>query len=96
MTKPMTLEAAVKRLEEIAATMDGDISLDDSLKLYGEATKLIELASERIETAKLQVEKLSSGKTEAESPDAEKPKARSAKAGKTAAGKPAAKGTDDE
>lgn len=86
MTKPATLEAAVKRLEEIAVMMDGDISLDESLKLYGEATKLIELASERIETAKLQVEKLSAGKPEAEK----------AKAGKPKPVKQAAKGTDDE
>ena len=40
MTKTMTLEAAVARLEEIAAKLGGDVSIDDAVKLYGEAVKL--------------------------------------------------------
>ena len=37
MSKSITLEGAVGRLEEILARMNGEISIDESIKLYGEA-----------------------------------------------------------
>ncbi len=58
MTKPTTLEAAIKRLEEIVAQLGGEISVDDSIRLYGEAVKLVEFADKKLEAAKLKVEKL--------------------------------------
>ncbi|MCI8649275.1 MAG: exodeoxyribonuclease VII small subunit [Anaerotruncus sp.] len=64
MGKPTTLEAAMKRLEEITNLMDGELSIDDSIKLYAEAVKLIELATGRLENAKLKVEKLTAQKEE--------------------------------
>ena len=67
MTKPTTLEASIKRLEEITTQMSGDLSIDDSIKLYGEAVKLVSFASGKLEAAKLKVEKLSEKE---ETPDA--------------------------
>lgn len=58
MTKLTTLESAIKRLEEIVAQLGGEISVDDSIKLYGEAVKLVEFADKKLEAARLKVEKL--------------------------------------
>ena len=58
MTKPTTLESAIKRLEEMVAQLGGEISVDDSIKLYGEAVKLVEFADKKLEAARLKVEKL--------------------------------------
>lgn len=63
MGKQATLESAMKRLEEIVALMDGDISIDDSIKLYTEAVKLIDFSEKKLSAAKLKVEKLT-GQTE--------------------------------
>lgn len=64
MSKSMSLEAAIKRLEEIAAKMSEDISIDDSIKLYAEAVKLLDFANGKLETAKLKIEKLTAVKEE--------------------------------
>lgn len=66
MSKTMNLEEAVKRLEEIAEQMGGDISIDDSIKLYTEAVKLLNFASGKLETAKLKIEKLTAEKEESD------------------------------
>ena len=58
MAKTMTLEAAIVRLEEIAAKMGEEISLDDAMKLYEESVKLIDFANKKLETARLRIEKL--------------------------------------
>lgn len=63
MGKQAMLESAMKRLEEIVALMDGDISIDDSIKLYTEAVKLIDFSEKKLSAAKLKVEKLT-GQTE--------------------------------
>ena len=55
MTKTMTLEAAVARLEEIAAKLGGDVSIDDAVKLYGEAVKLLYFANGKLDAAKIKV-----------------------------------------
>ncbi|WP_180951211.1 exodeoxyribonuclease VII small subunit [Marasmitruncus massiliensis] len=64
MSKTMNLEGAVKRLEEIAAQMGGELSIDDSIKLYAEAVKLLDFANGKLEAAKLKVEKLTAAKEE--------------------------------
>jgi len=51
MSKTMNLEGAVKRLEEIAAQMGGELSIDDSIKLYAEAVKLLDFANGKLEAA---------------------------------------------
>lgn len=62
MAKTMTLESAVTRLEEIVAALGGDVSLDDAVKLYAEAVKLVDFSNGKIEAARLKIEKLSAAK----------------------------------
>ena len=58
--KKMTYEEALKRLEEIAAQLDsGSLSLEESLKLFEEGTKLTIFCNSCLENAKLKITKLS-------------------------------------
>ncbi len=58
--KNMTYETALKRLEEIAGLLDsGNLSLDESLKLFEEGTKLTSFCNSCLEKAKLKITKLS-------------------------------------
>ncbi len=58
--KKMTYEEAIKRLEEIAELLDsGNLSLDESLKLFEESTKLTAFCSKGLESAKLKITELS-------------------------------------
>ena len=58
--KKMTYEEALKRLEEIAAQLDsGSLSLEESLKLFEEGTKLTTFCNSCLENAKLKITKLS-------------------------------------
>ena len=68
MSKSITLEGAVGRLEEILARMNGEISIDESINLYGEAVKLIDFANGKLETARLKVEKLTAPKEAGDEP----------------------------
>ena len=68
MSKSITLVGAVGRLEEILARMNGEISIDESIKLYGEAVKLIDFANGKLETARLKVEKLTAPKEAGDEP----------------------------
>lgn len=53
----MTFEAAFARLEEILEQMNsGETTLDDSLKLYEEADKLICLCNKRLTDAERKIE----------------------------------------
>ncbi|MDE7228889.1 MAG: exodeoxyribonuclease VII small subunit [Oscillospiraceae bacterium] len=54
----MDFEGEMKRLEEIAAKMAGEIPLEESLKLYTEAVELSKKLSEYIRGAKLKIEQL--------------------------------------
>ncbi len=54
----MDFEGDMKRLEEIAAKMAGEIPLEESLKLYTEAVELSKRLSEYIRGAKLKIEQL--------------------------------------
>ncbi|HAN44483.1 MAG TPA: exodeoxyribonuclease VII small subunit [Ruminococcaceae bacterium] len=55
----MTFEQAMKRLEEIAGNIQlNDITLDESVKLYSEATQLIAFCNGKLENAKLQIKNM--------------------------------------
>lgn len=59
MKKNTTFEQAMARLDEIVAALDsGDVSLEQSLKLFGEGAELIGLCSDKLNNAKLTIEKL--------------------------------------
>ena len=56
----MTYEDAIARLEEIVEILgNGSVSLDESLKLYEESTKLTALCNTYLEKAKLKITELS-------------------------------------
>lgn len=46
------LEKNIKRLEEIVALLEKGVTLDESLKLYEEGSKLAKLCLEELEKAK--------------------------------------------
>lgn len=55
----MYFEKAMGRLAEISSKMSGgELSLEDSMKLYAEAAQLTKECREYIKNARLQVEKL--------------------------------------
>ncbi len=57
--KQQTFEAAMKRLEEIVAALEGGkCTLDESLKLFEEGTKLTAFCSEKLKTAEQKILKL--------------------------------------
>ena len=65
--KNMKYETALKRLEEIAEKLDsGSLSLDESLKLFEEATELTAFCSSCLEKAKLKITKLTEKKDDNE------------------------------
>lgn len=59
MTEEFVFEKAFHRLEEILELMNsGKVSLDDSLKLYEEADKLITNCSKKLQDAEKKIEML--------------------------------------
>ena len=59
MMENMTFEQAMTRLEQIVATLEsGRCTLDESLKLFEEGTKLTAFCAERIKTAEQKILKL--------------------------------------
>lgn len=57
--KEKSFEEAMVRLEEILDKMNsGNVTLEESLALYEEADKLIELSSKRLSDAEKKIEKL--------------------------------------
>lgn len=68
-----TFEQAVARLEEIVKALDdGDLKLDEALKLFEEGTKLARICSSRLSEAQGKLESLSKkpdGSMEAEPMD---------------------------
>lgn len=59
MSKKITFEAAMERLEQIVRTMErGDAQLDESLKLFQEGTELVRNCSKMLEEAELQIKKV--------------------------------------
>ncbi len=60
MANKMTYEDAMARLEVIASKLDGgSLSLDESIKLFEESTKLAAFCNSCLEKAKLKVTELS-------------------------------------
>lgn len=54
-----TFEASMQRLEQIVRTMErGEIELEESLKLFQEATELIRSCGKILDDAQLQVKKI--------------------------------------
>lgn len=57
--KNMTFEENMRRLEQIVRAMEqGDVPLEESLKLFQEGTKLVESCGKLLDEAELQVKKI--------------------------------------
>ena len=57
-----TFEAAMTRLEEIVRQLeDGQLPLEEALKLFAEGTELVQSGSKLLDDAQLQVAKLMKG-----------------------------------
>lgn len=57
----LTFEQAMDRLEEISETLStGEVSIDKSLELYAEGTKLIKMCSEKLKSVSLKIEEIDS------------------------------------
>lgn len=55
----LPFEAALKRLEEIVERLgDGNLALDESLKLFQEGMELCKLCTKKLDEAEYRVEKL--------------------------------------
>ncbi|MDD7772243.1 MAG: exodeoxyribonuclease VII small subunit [Firmicutes bacterium] len=62
MSKSVTFEASVKRLDAIVAKLEsGDVPLEQALKLFQEGTGLVRSCSKLLDEAELEVVKLSKG-----------------------------------
>ena len=58
--KNKSFEENMIRLEQIVRSLErGDVSLDDSLKLFQEGTALVECCGKLLDEAELQVKKIS-------------------------------------
>ncbi|MDE5984238.1 MAG: exodeoxyribonuclease VII small subunit [Eubacterium sp.] len=56
----MTYETAIKRLEEIVDALDkNEVSLDESMKLFEEGTKLTAFCSSKLKEAEQKITELS-------------------------------------
>ncbi len=65
--KNLKYEDAIKKLEEIVLKLEkGDLSLEDTIKLYDEATKLSGYCTAMLDNAKLKIEELSEKKETAD------------------------------
>ena len=64
MAEELTFEQAMTRLEKIVAALEsGQCSLDDSLKLFEEGTKLTAFCSQRLKEAEQKIVKLTATNT---------------------------------
>jgi exodeoxyribonuclease VII small subunit len=62
MAKAKTFEESITRLEEIVATLErGEASLETSLKLFEEGTKLAAACAKQLDTAEQKVVQLTKG-----------------------------------
>lgn len=56
----MTYEQAIKRLEEIVSLLEnGNVSLEDSIKLYEESSELSVFCTELLNSAELKIKQFS-------------------------------------
>lgn len=59
MSNDMTYESAISRLEEIVELLEkNEASLDESMKLFEEGTKLTAFCSEKLKNAQLKITEL--------------------------------------
>ena len=59
MNKDLTFEKAITRLEEIVNMLEkSEVSLDDSMKLFEEGTKLTVFCSKKLEDAQQKITEL--------------------------------------
>ena len=57
----LTFEQAMARLEEISAELsENQVSIDKSLELYAEGTKLVKFCSEKLKSVSLKIEEIDS------------------------------------
>ena len=57
----LKFEQAMERLEEISDILSsGNVSIDESLELYAEGTKLVKLCSEKLKSVSLKIEEIDS------------------------------------
>lgn len=57
----MTYEQAIKKLEKIVIRLEkGDLSLDDTVELYNEATKLSGYCTAMLDNAKIKISEINS------------------------------------
>ena len=60
--KSITFEASMRRLDEIVAALEnGEVTLEESIKLFEEGTKLSAQCAQLLEQAELKVSKLMQG-----------------------------------
>ena len=60
--KAKTFEAKLRRLEQIVRTIEqGDVTLDESMKLFQEGTELAASCEKLLDEAQLQVTKITAG-----------------------------------
>jgi len=65
--KNLKYENAIKKLEEIVLKLEkGDLPLEETVKLYDEATKLSGYCTAMLDNAKLKIEELSEKKETSE------------------------------
>jgi exodeoxyribonuclease VII small subunit len=65
MAEQMTFESAMARLEEIVALLEGgSCSLDESLKLFEEGTRLTAFCNDSLKNAEQKIVQLTQGKDE--------------------------------
>lgn len=56
MNEELTYEKAMNRLEDIVSLLEkNDVSLDDSIKLFEEGTRLTAFCSEKLKNAKAKI-----------------------------------------
>jgi exodeoxyribonuclease VII small subunit len=59
MGETITFEEAIKKLESIVETLgEGNLSLDDSLKMFEEGMELCKFCNKKLDEAEYKVEKL--------------------------------------
>ena len=63
MTKELTFEEAMQKLESIVRDLEtGQIKLDDAVEAYEKAMKLKKFCEDRLKEAELKIEKIEAGK----------------------------------
>ena len=57
--KPMELESAMRRLNEVVAKLSGDgVELEEALALYEEGVSLVRMCNEQLESARRKINRI--------------------------------------